>query len=531
MQFTPRQRPNGERRQVLLLASSLVGLSACGLPRSAAPTSAHPAPAPGPLAHPTSPAWAAPLRQQLLDMAEKLSASLQPWVVPEYVLLVEREGAKGDGVTLSTEAIQRCIDACSAAGGGVVRLSRGDYLSGSLTLRSGVMLEIEQGARLLGSLNLADYPERRAQRLTVMDTHMGMHQSLIYAEGLERVGIRGAGAIDFRGQKLNFPGKQTVGPTPGRPFGMRFIDCRRVVIENISLHNSACWMQNYLNCEDLIIQGITVNNHANYNNDGLDIDGCRRVIIRHCDINSEDDAMCIKGASMRPTEDVLIEHCRFVTTCNALKIGTDTQGDFRRIVARHLRLGGVPEQLNTSAKGHQASTGITLATVDGGTVESILIADVEIERTRAPIFIRVGDRGRLMPGMPHPEVGTLRHCIIERVKGSKNFRQGSLISGIPARPVEDVLLRDIELTMEGGGSEEMAQRELPEKERGYPDAQGFSKDGLPSYGFYLRHAKGIHFENVAVRARHPDARPLYRCALGCHGVTWNGRALQSETLK
>ncbi|MBN1377942.1 MAG: hypothetical protein JXA04_01765 [Gammaproteobacteria bacterium] len=496
------------RRNFILGSAAMVALLGCKLIKPAGGSA-------------KLPRWHKTLKNDLLIFADNITRNLTPWVVPALVIKVEDHGAKGDGQQLNTLAIQDAIDACAAQGGGVVLFERGEYVTGTVELKSGVMLEVAREAKILGSTNLLDYPHHIAKRTTVMDTHMEMHQSLIFAEGVSRAGIRGDGIIDFRGSKENFPGKQTTSQTPGRVFGIRILDSSQIVVDGITLKDASCWMQNYLNCEDLIFQNMKVSNHANHNNDGLDIDGCRRVIVRNCIINSEDDAMCIKGASLRPTEDVLIENSTFITTCNALKIGTDTQSDFRRIFARNLVLGGIPENLHSS-KGHQASTGITLATVDGGNVEDIYISNIEINRTRAPIFIRIGNRLRVMPDMRKPPVGKLRRIIIERGVGRDNFRQGSLISGIPGHQISDVILSDLHFKMEGGGTESLVHRELAEKEGGYPDAQGFNKDGLPSYGFYVRHAKNIDFLNVKVTPTSVDLRPEFMCGKNCESVIVDG---------
>jgi hypothetical protein len=479
------------------------------------------------LVPPAASAWEKDLRADLEKMAANLTENLKPWRVPDLSVDVDRLGAIPDGKTVNTAAIQKTIDGCAERGGGVVRFPKGDYVTGTIVLKSGVMLEVAKDARFLASTNLADYPDHIAKRKTVMDTNMGMNQSLIFAEGVERIGLRGPGTIDFRGNQKNFPGKQTVTATPGRPFGIRVIDSKQIVIENITLKDSACWMQNYLNCEDLIFQGMTVENHANHNNDGLDIDGCRRVIVRNCTINSEDDAMCLKGASLMPSENILIENSTFVTTCNALKIGTDTQGDFRRILARNLKLGGIPENLR-SWKGRQASTGITLATVDGGAIEDIVIHDVTIDESRCPIFLRIGERSRLLPGMPHKPAGPLRRILIEDVKGSKNLRQGNFISGLgkPQAFIEDVTIRRVKLAMEGGGTGEMIAAPVNDDQWSYPDAHQFSQKGLPSHGFYVRSARRVTFEDIEITPAAPDARPLFFLAEPVEDITADGRKLE-----
>ena len=308
-------------------------------------------------------------------MAGGLNRSLTPRAPGEKTFTPEEMGYKGN--EKATAFIQAAIEAAHAAGGGTVLLSGGDYVSGTLDLRSRVRLQVGAGARLLGSADLADYPERHAKRLTVQDTSMGMHQSLLFAEDCEDIAVCGPGEINGRGSPLRFPGAETAQGTPGRPFVMRVIDCRRVRISGLTLRDSPCWMQNYLNCEDLLIEDVTVRNHANYNNDGLDIDGCRRVIVRRCSIHSGDDALCFKGASQRDTRDVLVEDCELFSACNAVKVGTDTQGGFGRIWVRNCRIGGLAED-PSGLKHAWCDAAVSLEMVDGGLLEDFLLSDLTL---------------------------------------------------------------------------------------------------------------------------------------------------------
>jgi polygalacturonase len=469
------------------------------------------------------------LRASLEKMAAKLTTRLEPWPVPERVFRVADFGAVGDGKTVNSAAIQKAIDACSAAGGGVVLVEKGDYVTGTIDLKDGVMLEIAGGARLLGSTHIADYPPRVPKHETVMDTWMKLTQSLIYAEGCERVGIRGDGVIDGRGSNQNFPGKNGIGAMPDRPFLIRMIECRKVVLDGIHLRNAASWMQNYLACDDLVFQRVKIENLANWNNDGFDIDGCRDVIVRDCFVNSEDDGLCFKGASLRDMENVLVENSTIYSTCNAIKFGTDSQAGFRNVLIRNVVIGGPPASLPVHADSRRRPgiSGISWLVVDGGTVENILVRDVKLDRTESPFCLRLGDRGRVKPAMPKPAPGKLRRLVFENIQGDGNGRRGSIISGIPGAKVEDVVFRNLALTMAGGGTEEDAARSVPEIVAAYPDAFSFGKT-VPAFGFWLRHADRIAFDNVKVAGEKTDARPEFGPGGDLEDITADGRSIGSR---
>jgi polygalacturonase len=436
-----------------------------------------------------APAWEPPLRQSLETMATQLQTNLKPWPVPDKTFRVSEYGAKGDGTTLDTAALQKAIDACSAAGGGVVLIEKGTYLTGTLDLKNGVMLEVAEGASLIGSTNFSDYPPRVPKHTTVMDTWMKLTQSLIYAEDCDRIGIRGSGVIDGRGSRENFPGKNDIGAMPNRPFLIRMVECRNIVMDGITLKDAASWMQNYLNCDNLILQNVTVSNLANWNNDAFDIDGCHNVIVRRCKSTSVDDGLCFKGAGLRAMENVLVEDC-----------------EFRNFLIRRIKIGGTEApRLHKSSK---AISGISLQSVDGGTLENIMITDVEMNDTHSPFCLRLGDRGRVKPGMPHPAPGAIRRIILENMRGSGHQIRGSIISGIPGHQVQDVVFKNIQLSVAGGGTEKDATREVPELIDAYPDAFSFGNT-VPAYGFWIRHARSISFDQVEITPIKPEARQQF----------------------
>lgn len=408
---------------------------------------------------------------------------------------------------LATKAIQKAIDAATRQGGGTVLLGNGDYVSGTIQLRSNVTLMIDENARLLGSVNINDYEEHIAKRKTVMDTHMGMNQSLIFAEECENIAICGKGIIDGRGTKENFPGDETVCETPGRPFLMRIIDCKNVSIEDISLKDAACWMQNYLNCENMLLKNIHVENQANYNNDGIDVDGCRNVLIRDCFVSSGDDAMCFKGASQKSTENVLIENCVFLSSCNAIKIGTDTQGDFRNIYIRDCKIGGITDDMRHIKK-LGADSGISLEMVDGGTLENIWIQRIVMSHARTPFFIRLDDRGRVKPEDAKPKIGIIRNIVLELINGIDCGPQGSYFLGYVEKCIENILLRNITIYQRVSMKPITHDYDFEEMNKWYPDAQMIKGVGdAPAYGLWVRHGKNIILDRYKVIPKGNERRP------------------------
>jgi polygalacturonase len=402
---------------------------------------------------------------------------------------VRDHGAAADGVRLSTKSIQAAIDACATAGGGRVYFPPGRYLTGTIFLKSGVHLYLEAGAVLLGSRDLKDYPETVPAFRSYTDNYTD--KSLIYGEKLENVGIGGPGTIDGQGAAFK-------GPYKVRPYTVRIIECRRVQVTDVAFVNSPMWVQHYLACDDVRITGIRVNSRVNENNDGIDIDCCNRVRISDCDIVSGDDAIVFKSTAARPCAEVTVTNCVLSTPCNALKLGTESNGGFQNITVSNCTV------YDTRL------TGIAVELVDGGALERVSFSGIVMNNVGAPLFIRLGDRGRpFKAGMERPQVGTLRDVLISNVMASGCGIVGSSITGLPGHPVENITLDNVRLSYKGGGTAEDAARKVEELPANYPEHSMFGR--LPAYGLYCRHARNLIFRNVELHPESPDLRPPLLC--------------------
>ena len=407
-------------------------------------------------------------------------------------------GAKADATTVDTQAVQAAIDACAAAGGGAVRLAHGVFLSGAVVLRSNVALEIEADATLLGSRNRADYTEPASLQAAHPGTNQRVASALISGENLEHVAIRGPGKIDGSGSAFR-------DKTQRRPKAIMLVGCRDVLVEDVHMESAGSWMQHYRDCQDLVIRRITVFNHASFNNDGLDLDGCRNVAINQCKIDSDDDALVLKSLSKRPCENITISDCELNTHCNALKMGTESGGGFRNITIARCKVSS-PKKSQVIYGKQRGLAGIALEIVDGGLMEKINVSDVTIDGLTAPIFVRLGDRGRAFtPGGARPAVGVLKDVVIRNVTATHCSSIGCAIAGLPGHRVQNVSLSNVRISMEGAIDKAPAAAKIRERPEAYPESIMFGT--LPAYGFYCRHVEGLKMDNVELRFEKDDARP------------------------
>ena len=421
-------------------------------------------------------------------------------------------GAFADGKTLDTTAIQAAIDA-AASSLGRVNLTGAVFLSGSLTLRSGMTFHIAPDATLLGSSDPAHYRSGRWPALLLADSATDLHlngKGTINGQGRELA----ANVVKLlRAGKLADPPDRKRPSERHRPQLIEFLRCRRSSVRDLTLRDAACWVQTYRDCEDLVLEGLTVRSTAYWNNDGIDLYDCRRVVVRNCDIDCSDDAICLKSATPgRFCEDILVESCRLRASASAFKMGTSSHGGFRRITVRDLQI----RDTYRSA--------VTLQSVDGGHIEDIDVSDIVAENTGNAFFIRIGQRvdGRAAGSIRNLRIRNLTVTVPATapdagyphagppLKRPHNVIPASIV-GLPEHPVENVTLENIRITMPGAADPAVARipldelHSLPDLPERYPEFSMFGE--LPAWALFLRHTRGIVLRQSRFDLKSPDFRP------------------------
>lgn len=425
-------------------------------------------------------------------------------------------GAKGDGATKDTAAIQQAIDACHLAGGGTVVLKGGQFVSGGLYLKSNVLLEIDISAELRASGDIADYGT---------DTHYNRYRNeealdrcFLYAQDAENIGITGFGRINGNGEA--FPNKESI----YRPMLLRFLRCSHIYIEGIRLYNAAAWTTAFLDSKNIWIRGVDIWNEKQYNGDGLDFDGCSHVFVSDCKIRGTDDNLCLQSSSKEyPVEDIHIENCAFSSVCAAVRIGLKSIGSISNVVVSNCTFHNVWRE------------GIKIECTEGGSISDIVVRGCTMKNVSRPVWILLNNRfepegwGTSVELQEMPPIGTMENIIIsdiimtdgEEMK-KKHYRFGKDVMGSPrfggmridacaGHPIENLMMKNIIYTAVGGVKKTEIPAEYPAvidqlKDCESLSAENYYPDWSRTVFLDCRNAKKLLLEDLIFRKKYPDER-------------------------
>lgn len=410
---------------------------------------------------------------------------------------------------------------CAREGGGQVIIPPGVHLVPPLTLPSNTTLYLEEGAILRG----------------IAPTNP---TALISARGASHIAVIGQGTIEGQAS-LSIRAIRPLDPHAFRPVAHHSFDwdpavprirniilfeaCTNIRIEGITLRNAGSWTVRFNSCRQVVVRQVAIRNPLEAPCvDGIDPCDTSDVLIEDCDIETSDDAICFKSMKRRPMRNLTVRRCRLVTTCNAIKVGTDSVGEVEDLTVEQCRIESMP-----TANVYRCISGVALESVDGGAVRRVRIHDLDIRGARNALFLRVGLR-RPRPDHEPPaptQPGVVEDVLIERVR-AEGMRIGCPLVGMPGYPIRNVVLRDVQLTVEGGRGADVSPLRPPLRAGDYPEALMWGE--LPAWAFYLRHVQGIRFEHVNIQPLCLDGRPPVVLddarSVELKGLLWAGRCVE-----
>jgi len=389
------------------------------------------------------PKFTADLRRGFLPLVLLALALQAPCALAKGTTCDARKlGAKGDGHTKDTAALQRAIDLCAQGPGGEVHLTAGTYVSGPLALKSHVQLSLDQGATLLGSPDMDDFPIRADAPWRKV--------SLLHADHVTDIAITGTGTIDGNGKiwwdvQINRPRGQ---PEVPRPLLIDLTNSKQILIEGVTIQNSPQYNITTFLCEGLTVRNVTILNPGKGapNTDGIDPFSTSHVLIEHTTIDTGDDNVAIKSGLVErgdpnvPSTDIVIRDCTF-RNGHGLSIGSETAGGVRNVTVERVTFTGTRQGIRIkSARGR------------GNDIGNLTYRDIKMEGVETPIQITGYYTGIVKgdPGQPVTEHTPKFHDITIENLTATGAKFAAVIMGLPESPIKNLVLKNVTIAATTG---------------------------------------------------------------------------------
>jgi polygalacturonase len=363
-------------------------------------------------------------------------------------------GAKADGQTKDTVALQSAIDLCAKGQGGVVHMSAGTYLSGPLALKSHVRLLLDKGATLLGSSDMEDYPIRKDAPWRRV--------SLLSADHAEDIGITGEGTIDGSG-KVWWEAqmkRQKGSPENQRPLLIDLTNSKKILIEGVTIQNSPQYNITAFWCDGLTVRNVTILNPGRGapNTDGIDPVSTSHVLIEHDTIDTGDDNVAIKSGLVErgdpniPSTDIVIRDCTF-RAGHGLSIGSETADGVRNVTVERVSFTGTRQGIRIkSARGR------------GNDIGNFTYRDIQMDGVETPIEITNYYTGMVKndPGQAVTEHTPKFHDITIENVTAKGAKRAAVVMGLPESPIKNLVLKHVKIDAATGMT--LANAEIHEED-------------------------------------------------------------------
>ncbi|HEX7365630.1 MAG TPA: glycosyl hydrolase family 28 protein [Pelobium sp.] len=432
---------------------------------------------------------------QIISFVLILLAATPKIAKADKTIDVTKYGVVADTNVVNTSAIQKLIDKYSKEGGAILYFPAGQYVSGTILLKDNITLQLSEKAELLGSKNIADY-----QIVDAFKTGNGalMGYCFVGAVDATNVGITGEGTINGRGKDVLISGGRGK-----RPFLIRFVRSKKVVLNGIKLLNSTAWTAHFFACQGVDIAGVTLKSKGLGNNDGFDIDCSQDVNISNCDIDTGDDAICFKTTwSKMACKNITIKDIRITSNHAGIKFGTESMAPFENIKISDIYIYDT------------RNGGIKILSVDGAQIRNIDISNIVMNNVRTPILVRLGSRLNVFRKDTDTQqaTGVIENVTIRNVKAKAAFPAqlnpptGVLITGVPNHTITNLTLDNVEITLAGRGTVANSRHQVPEAENKYPEVSTFGPT-IPAYGIWARHVAGLTLNRIKFTLDSSDMRP------------------------
>jgi len=415
-------------------------------------------------------------------------------------------GAKGDGTTLDTAAVQAAIDACSKDQGGTVLAPAGVFLIGMVELKSNVTLHVAAGAKLLGTADGKQYHPVDAIPLTGGGSMADGNTGLIYAVNAHNIVIEGMGTIDGQGSQFRSP-RPGVPPPSGiggslRPYHLMFYRCENLTVRDLFLTSSAFHSVRVCMCKYVKMDGLRIYNRVNGNNDGFHFISCEYVHVSNCDLECQDDACALFGSC----KFVTVTGCSFSTRWSVFRFG-----------------GGEAENIAVSNCIIYDTFGcpIKMQCSPGSRLENMSFSNLVMRNVTGPIYIGLGSQRPGQSGETAQKPGIVRNISFNGIHATVihpvvlpdlssypigEFNPGEIKSCMVLNGtdgyLENISFQDVHVAYPGGGTAEDAVRDIP-----LIGGEYFRIGVPPAYGLYARKVRGLTLNNVRLEVTAPELRP------------------------